>query len=143
LAVTVSQHDRGCHYAQGPFGEHEDAAKRVSDGYNLHLLADREGNRGYWLAFRIDDGTGDNTCYAIRQDAIDHQLDEKYCMFVPIRARSMTVCEAATLLRTARMLYKLGNKPDDMGGRVIIPRLTNEHAARQMRQLELALQRRN
>jgi hypothetical protein len=141
MTVIMHIHDPGCKFAQDGNGNHEDAARRVSDSYNLHLLADKDGNQGRFLAFQLADGTGDGTAYASREDAIRGQHhNEKYCMFVPIRRTSMTVCQAATLLRSARMMYDLGNPQIER--QVIIPRLTNEHQAKQMRRLQAQLNRR-
>lgn len=141
-------HEAGCTFNRTDFkweksalGEHEDAAKRVSDGYNLHLLADIDGNQGRWLAFRLSDGTSDGTTYASKDDAIRGQRhNEKYCMFLPIRRTSMSVCAAASLLRTSRMMYDLGNPQTER--QELIPRLTRESQARQLQRLQ-AIARRN
>jgi hypothetical protein len=135
-------HEAGCNFTRPEFkwersalGEHEDAAKRVSDGYNLHLLADRDGNQGRWLAFRLSDGTGDGTTYASKDDAIRGQRhNERYCMFLPLHRTSMSVCAAASLLRTSRMMYDLGNPQTER--QELIPRLTRESQARQLQRLQ-------
>jgi hypothetical protein len=142
--TVVLIHDRGCRYALLGDGTHEDAAKRVSDGYNLHLTARGGEVAGKILAFRLADGTSDGTAYDNKAQAVYHQRhNERYCMFVRMRASSMTVCEAATLLRSARMLYDLGHHQGDRdhphGGLQVIPRLTLEHQAWQDAALSQAL----
>lgn len=135
MTVTLHVHDTGCRYALLGDGTHEDAAKRVTDGYNLHRVAGGYDTVGKILAFRIQDGTSDGVAYDNKPQAVAHQRhNERYCMFVRVRTSSMTVCEAATLLRSARMLYDLGNRPDRShpnGGLDLIPRLTSEHQVRQ------------
>ena len=141
-------HEAGCNFTKpgfkwekSAFGEHEDAAKRVSDIYNMHLMADKDGNQGRWVAFRLSDGSSDGTTYASKDDAIRGQRhNEKYCMFLPMRRTSMSICAAASLLRTSRMMYDLGNPQTER--QQLIPRLTRENQARQLQRLQ-AIARRN
>jgi hypothetical protein len=59
-----------------------DAAKRMCDLINLHLLANSPVEiRFKWMAFRLSDGGSDNVLYDTREDAIRHQLDERYCCY--------------------------------------------------------------
>jgi hypothetical protein len=139
--ALVMRHDAGCHYARESDGGHSDASKRVADGYNLHCVADRENSRGKWVAFNLSDGRGDGVLYDSKIDAELHQHgNETQRLYLCIRASSMSVCAAASLLRTARMLYDLGNH--QTGNRQVIPRLTNEHQARQLSRLQQLVNRR-
>jgi hypothetical protein len=134
-------HDAGCRYARESDGGHSDASKRVADGYNLHRIASGDASVGRWLAFRLSDGRGDDTLYDSKADAERHQHhNEARCLYVRIGPRSMSVCSAATLLRSARMLYDLNNP--QTGDREVIPRLTNEHQARQLARLQQLVNRR-
>lgn len=145
--TVVLLHDRGCRFAMLGDGSHEDAAKRVADGYNLHRVAGGEFNIGRVIAFQLADGTSDGTAYPDKPTAVRHQKhNERYCMFVRIRAASMSVCEAATLLRSARMLCDLGHHQGDRdhphGGLQVIPRLAMRDQARQDAALLRALRQR-
>lgn len=136
--TLILRHDPGCNYARESDGGHSDAAKRVADGYNLHLLAGRDNAVGRFLAFNLSDGRSDNALYDTKADAERHQHGhDRERLYVHVRATSMSACQAATLLRTARMLYDLGNH--QTGDRVVIPRLTNEHQARQLARLQAIL----
>jgi hypothetical protein len=118
--------------------DHSDAAKRVSDTYRLHRLADHFGSIGQWFACRLTDGTSDDTLYQSKSDAIRHQHhNENYYAFVQVVPSDMTPCDAETFLRVQRRLYDAGIRqadPDSRGGgRVMIPRLTREDMGSQMR----------
>jgi hypothetical protein len=97
-----------------PFGDHSDAAKRVSDTFSLHRVADPFGNIGYWFAAALADGQTDGTLYASKQDAIKHQHhNENYYTFIQIVPASMTPCEAEVMLKVARMIYAAGGRITD------------------------------
>ncbi len=108
----------------GPLGIYSDAAKRVSDTVNLHLLADREGNFGKWLAFRLSDGGTDGVLYDDVEVAADHQLHYRQCMYIAIAAGGMTPREASGMLTYFRMVYDAGNLP---------PALVNYHRSKLLR----------
>lgn len=145
--ALVYVHEQGCRYAQLGDGSHEDAAKRASDIYNLHRIAGGDQNVGKIIAIRLADGTSDGVAYDNKAQAVAHQRhNERYCMFLRIRRSSLSVCGAASLLRSARMLYDLGHGQADRdhpkGGLQVISRLTLEDAARQDAALARALYRR-
>lgn len=97
-----------------PFGDHSDAAKRISDTYTLHRLADPYGNIGSWFAAALQDGTSDNTLYDSKPDAIRHQHhNENYYTFIQIVPAMMTPCEAEVMLKVARMIYAKGGRISD------------------------------
>lgn len=100
-------HARGCPIInRTPFGLHSDAAKRVSDTFNLHRVADPYGNIGYWFAAALADGKSDGILYESKDDAIDHQHNnEKWYTYIQIVPATFTECEAEIMLKIARMAY--------------------------------------
>jgi hypothetical protein len=119
---------------------HSDAAKRLSDAYTMHRLADPIGNIGRWFAVAIADGTsGDmNTLYDSRLDAITHQHhNEQYYVFIQIVPSNMPVCDAEIYLAAVRKTYdarkSLLDRDHRNGGRDIITRLTAEDQIAQSR----------
>lgn len=139
-------HDPGCRYARESDGGHSDAAKRISDTHNMHLLAG-EGYRGLTgsnphigriFACRLAGGRSDGVLYDTLDEAVRHQHhDENWCAYLRVTPGGMSVCAAASLLRIHRQVYENGGR---MSGtdvpRVMIPRLTGEDAAEQIRALE-------
>ena len=106
-------------------GDHSDAAKRISDNYNMHRVADPYGNIGYWIACALIDGTSDNTLYQSRRDAIAHQHhNENFYTFIQIVPSTMTPCESEVMLKVARMAYDKGWRiSDGMSRHDLIKRL--------------------
>jgi hypothetical protein len=143
MAVIV-QHDEMCPPRnRTTLGGHSDAAKRIADEYSLHRTAGGLDNVGQWIACRLSDGSSDHVLYATRREAVRHQKhNEQQFVFLQMRPCGMSVCEAASFLRFARMAYDAGFRLTDpehrAGGRQIIPRLTREDHAR----METALSRR-
>jgi hypothetical protein len=120
--------------------EHSDAAKRLSDTYRLHRLADPIGNTGRWFACALADGSSDHVLYDTRRDAVTHQRhNETYYCFVQIVPHDMNHCQAESFLGTHRKMYDAGIKLTDRdhraGGRVLIPRVAAEDQQAQMRSL--------
>lgn len=118
--------------------EHSDAAKRVSDTFTLHRLADPIGNIGKWFAVALSTGQSDNVLYDSRSDCVLHQHhDEMWYAYIQIIPANMAVCDAETFLATHRKLYDQGIRLTDRdhhaGGRVMIPRVTREDQMAQMR----------
>jgi hypothetical protein len=127
-------HDMAC---PTPGVEHEDAAKRISDTYRLHRLADHFGSIGKWFASRLSDGTSDGVLYDLKVECISHQHhNEKFFAFVRVGPHDMNVCESQTFLNVQRRLSEKGIgviDPDQRGGGpVMIPRLTREDMRAQM-----------
>jgi hypothetical protein len=111
--------------------KHSDAAKRISDTYALHRLADPIGNTGTWFACAIHDGTTDGVLYDSRKDAIMHMHhNETYYTYVQIVPSTMTVCAAEMYLAAVRKTYEarknLMDRDHPKGGLEIIPRLAAE-----------------
>lgn len=128
-------HDVNCKHT----GPHSDAAKRVSDTYNLHLTAGGlygNSNINKVIACALADGRSDGTVYDSMYDAVRHQHhNEKYYAFIRINPSGMSVCEAEVFLRMERARYdaigKLADREDKHGGYVVIPRLNAEDNAEQ------------
>lgn len=132
-------HEMRCPYGQRN-EDHSDAAKRLSDTYRLHRLADPIGSIGHWFAATLASGDSDRTLYDTRRDAVTHQHhNEEYYFFVQIIPGDMNPCQAESVLSGARKLDDAGIKMTDRdhhaGGRVMIPRLAKEDQAAQMRSL--------
>jgi hypothetical protein len=61
----------------------DDAAKRMCDIINsLVTFVPLWELRHKWLAIRLNDGGYDGVMYDSREDAIFHQLDERFCAYV-------------------------------------------------------------
>lgn len=135
-------HDQGCRYAA--FGmPHTDAAKRVSDTYNLHLEAGKSygsTNVGKVIAVALADGRSDGTVYDGMHDAVVHQHhNEWFYGYLRINPSSMSPCDAEAFLKMERLRYdaqmKLADRDDSHGGYVVIPRLNKEDQERQNQQM--------
>jgi hypothetical protein len=123
---------------------HTDAAKRVSDAVNLHMLASDAGwawdnVKGRFMAFRLENGASDGTLYDTKQDAVRHQGDEFLCMYLKLHAGGMSACEAEIMLKIHRQAYdngfRLADPDSKTGGRDIIPRMATDKALAQIRAL--------
>jgi hypothetical protein len=132
-------HETGCPL-NGTDAEHTDAAKRCSDEYRLHRLADPIGSIGHFIAIALADGSSDHVLYESRGDAVTHQHhNEEFYAYVHIGPHDMNACQAESFLMTNRAMYKAGIRLTDRdhpaGGRVMIPRLTTEDMQAQMRSI--------
>jgi len=128
---VITVHDHGCRYAREDNGGHSDAAKRLSDTYQLHRLM---GHTSGWIAVRLADADSDHTVYETREAAVNHQHhNERWFAFVELIAPSMTVCEAASVLAWQRQAANLvpAQRGEAGGGLVVIPRLGLEEIDRQ------------
>ena len=121
--------------------EHSDAAKRLSDCYRLHRLADPIGSIGKWFAAALADGDSDRTLYDTRAECVWYQKhNEEYYCYVQIIPGDMNPCNAESFLGTNRKLYDAGLKLTDRdhraGGRTIIPRVAAEDQQALMRSIQ-------
>lgn len=126
-AVAVA-HDLNCPRTKAA---HSDAAKRVSDSYNLHRAAAGHDAIGQWFAAALADGRTDQVLYPSKLAAAAHQHhDEQRYAFVRIGPFSMSPCEAESLLVVQRVAERRGLPRVDLdhraGGLEVIPRLTVE-----------------
>jgi hypothetical protein len=122
---VLVRHDHGCRYARPEHGGHSDAAKRMSDHYNLHKACG--AITGHWLAFALADGSHDGEAYETKLEAVAHQHhSEWWCAFIRIGPSAMSVCEAESQLMWQRQQAKLRlpDRDDSRGGLDVIRRLT-------------------
>lgn len=132
MTPVLVRHDAGCKFAREADGGHSDASKRISDWYNLHRAA---GTTRGVIAVALADGTSDGVLYEDRAAAIAHQHhNEHRFAYIRIGAPSMSVCQAASLLRFERQAarLRLADRDDPHGGLEVIPRLTIEDHQRQL-----------
>lgn len=133
-------HERNCPL-NGSMIDHTDPAKRLSDTYRLHRLADPIGSIGHWFASALNNADSDRTLYDTRRDAVTHQHhDEEYYFYTQIRPCDMNACQAESVLSGARKIagtpgIKLTDRDHHAGGRVMIPRVAVEDQMAQMRSL--------
>lgn len=115
-----------------------DAGKRIAGEYATHRLADPIGNLGYFFAVRLQDATSNHVLYpsmdAARRD-IGRRDDEDRWFYVQIVPTTLSARDAAILLRTQRKLHDAGIRVSSMDGRVMIPRMTREDYASQVRSI--------
>jgi len=127
------QHESWCKIAT-----HSDAAKRLSDTYNLHRIALGIDANGKWFAVSLAEGRGDDVLYDSKLDCVNHQKhNERYYTFIKIVPSNMKSCEAEVMLSTARRLYDKGMRMTDPdhkhGGPDVIKRLMVEDQLNMMR----------
>src|SRR5260370_36795108 len=121
LTVLV-RHDTGCKWGrEGTTAEidadgtitgyklgqgHSDAAKRLSDTFNLHHAA---GITSGWIAVRYADGSGGDEIFDTREDAVRCMWpwEDRYFYCTLAAAPSMTVCAAASVLRWKRVMSEV------------------------------------
>lgn len=114
--------------------QHSDEAKRLSDEYRLHRLADHIGSIGHWFALRMQDGTSADfhTLYTSRDDCVSHQPgNQDLYLYVQIVPSDMPVCQADMYLSIQRRLHeRTGIRAAEPRG--VIPRLMTEDMKSQM-----------
>lgn len=129
--------DHQSYCPQKAFG-HSDAAKRLSDTYNLHRIGAGYGAIRKWIAVALIDGRSDDVLYDSKAECVRHQRHmEQYYAFVCIAPSDMKVCDAEIVLATNRRLYDAGLRMADpdhkSGGPDVIKRLTVEDQLAAMR----------
>jgi len=112
-------------------GNVSDAARRVSDTYALHRLADPIGNIGQWFACKLSDGATDGVLYPSKAECIRYQTgNEQLYAYAQIVPATMSPQDAEIFLRIHRKLYDAGIRmvdPDDRNGGVsLIKRNSHE-----------------
>jgi hypothetical protein len=136
-------HDPGCEYGRdsaGPTG-HSDAARRVSDTYMLHRIADPGlGSVGKVFAVALADGTSDGQLYDTMADCIRHQRhNAKWYAYLRVGREGMSICQAASILKMHRDADEAGikfvDRDDPSYGYELIDRLTVEDHQRMTRAL--------
>lgn len=88
-----------------------DAAKRLADAVNLHVLAGLAENRDRpgFVAIRLSDGRSpDGVLYDSRRDVFRHHPHERALFAVKVGKETMPEREAVIVLQMARMSYRRG-----------------------------------
>lgn len=89
-----------------------DAANRMRDAVNLHVVAGTLGVRErhlQWLAIRLEDGRSDGTVYETRRDAVRHTMNKsRGWMYVKVGASTMGEREAILVLQMNRQAFAKG-----------------------------------
>lgn len=132
--TVLVQHDPGCKFARPDDGGHSDAAKRLSDHYNLHMTCLGFGFHGIF-AVNLGDGSSDGERYPDRASAMRFQHGrERNFAYIRLQAPHMTTCEAESALRWQRQAAVLAPAQIDEpgGGLEVIPRLTMEGREQQI-----------
>lgn len=130
---VLVRHDDGCKFARPELGGHSDAAKRLSDTYNLHKAAGSPV--GWWFSVALSDGSGGDDLFESKSAAVHfHWPYEDWRFYAKIGPASMSVCEAESVMAWQRQVngLRLTDRDDRHGGLEVIPRLTREHHDRQM-----------
>lgn len=142
MTPVLIRHDPQCRWARD--FDHEDAAKRVADAYNLHRVAGSGlglDNVGKVFAARLSDGTSDGVLYPDIRTAIRWQKSNaRWYAYLRIQRDAMTACNAASLLKMHRDadaagLNFVGRHDEPQSAMELIPRLTQEDHQRQLRAL--------
>jgi len=106
----------------------QDAATRIKDTVSLHLVAasDVFDAVGQWCAFKLADGTGDNTLYPSKDEAINHQHGnpKDYC-YLRITPDGISVKDALIYLRMNRNPMIDTTAPEHIINPVLFPRFSN------------------
>lgn len=97
-----------------------DAAQRMCDNVNLHVVALGHEASGKYVAIRLSDGGSDGALYDTRADAIRHQMHWSQCCYVRLQpfGTMLTAREAESYLTLHRSMYDAGYRlqdPDDPG----------------------------
>lgn len=122
-------------------GVHSDAAKRISEGTLLAWAGYEWDCVGKWMSFALEDGRNKDGygLHSSKRDAVRQVDNELRYLFVKLHPMGMSVCEAEIMLQFTRQAVANGHRladPDAAhGGRDIIPRITTENLAAQMRAL--------
>lgn len=112
----MTSNETGIHTVQCKMMDkpHSDEARRTSDEYRLHRLADRYGSIGQFFAVRLADGESDHALYPDKDTAIRYQKgDPNWYAYPQIVPSDMTPCDAEIFLDLTKRYRKAGiNAPD-------------------------------
>ena len=105
-----------------------DAAKRISDTVNLHLVAaqDLQHVYGKWCAFKLEDGRSDGVIYPTKEIAIEHQKSDpkQYC-YLKITPDGISVKDAWHFLKANRHPAIDTTAPEHVVNPTIFPKFSN------------------
>ena len=98
---------------RGVTAEELDAAQRMADAVNLHVMVITTEGSGRttpgFVAIRLADGRSpDGVLYDTRKDAVRHNRHEGGVFYVKAGRETMPVREALMVLQMSRMAYRRG-----------------------------------
>lgn len=104
-----------------------DAAKRISDTVNLHLVAttDPMENVGKWCVFALVDGKTDGVAYDSKDDALRHTRHSKDHCYLQITPDGISQKDALHFLRINRHPMIDTTAPEHVIGPQLFPRFSN------------------
>jgi hypothetical protein len=116
-----------------------DSAKRISDTVNdLCLRLDFDERRRSWLAFSLQEGKWDGNVYPTRRDAVRHQSNEFYAIYISMNQSmgGMDTNAAYVVLMYHRLAYNAGFRLPDpdhkAGGKHLVMPLPKEDIVGQL-----------
>jgi len=100
--------------------EVEASGKRMAERINLMVIShpwDTLVNS--WMAFKLADGDTDGVLYDTRQDAVTHQLDERWCCYFCMRnaVGGVNELDCQLYINLHRQVYDAGGRLTDPEGR--------------------------
>lgn len=110
--------------------ERNETGRRIADHVNIHLLAtDWFTIKHKWMAFRLEDGVGDDVLYDSHRDAVDHQRHNEnqylYIAFLSLGPQGANPVEVGKLLQFWRDAYRAGGRFVSKGDRYRMPLMTS------------------
>lgn len=100
-----------------------DAAKRISDSINQHIV---DGHRGQWAAYRLADGTSNETAYQYRSEAVNGaRPNERWYGYFKIPWDGTTPRAAEAFLRLSRQMAE-DKMFQEIGGQLVDPDMANQ-----------------
>lgn len=86
-----------------------DAARRMADAVNLHVVVARQADRPGFVTINLEDGRSpDNVLYDTRRDAVRHNGSNPYRFYVKVGKQTMSAREALIVLQQARQAFRMG-----------------------------------
>lgn len=113
---------RGCEVCGDPTPEDRDAARRISDEINFHLVTERYlpiEATAKWIAVRLSDGGSDHELYPTKADAVRfaprslRMVDARHGLYIQIPLTGMPPAEALHYLKLFRQPWLDTTAPVD------------------------------
>lgn len=89
----------------------EDSGKRMAELVNLRVSSTPWDTIVHgWMAFRLQDGGSDNIIYDSREEAVNHQKDNKVCFYLCMRNAmgGIKALDAQLLINMQRQIHDAG-----------------------------------
>ena len=99
-----------------PEAWHSEAAKRIADNFNARITFMKwDEIQHAWMAFKLADGSTDGNIYYSKQEAVQHQSDERLCCYLAFKncPNGITESEAGRFLHFTRAAYDAGMRLPD------------------------------